>query len=61
MEYTVIKPFTYAGRAFERGQAWEPAGYRVDRQLVTARYVAVVEAAPAPEPKRAPGRPRKEP
>lgn len=55
--YTVAKPFTYAGRTYQRGEVWEPGGYRADKTLIAARFVtaatlpggATMERAEAPE------------
>lgn len=43
--YTVIKPFTYAGRDYARGDGWEPAGHRNDAAIIRARLVQASNAA----------------
>lgn len=61
--YRVIKPFTYAGRDYARGDVWEPAGHRNDDAIIRARLVQASEAVEPPEASAsrvARGRPRKD-
>jgi len=46
MIYKVCRPFTYDGIAYERGDFWEPLGFRTDKAIITAKLVT---SAPEPE------------
>lgn len=43
MTFIVIKPFTYAGKDFARGDTWEPGGYRNDRAMINSRMVVLIQ------------------
>lgn len=45
INYSVAKPFIYAGKAFQRGDVWEPQGFRNDQAMIRARMV--IETTPA--------------
>lgn len=56
MDYVAAKAFTYAGKAYARGDVWEPSGARVDKLLIAQRTVVAPEQIAPAEPKKLRGR-----
>lgn len=54
VDYQVVKPFTYDGREYKPGEAWQPGGTRRDAQIVAARYVRAIERMMELEPEAPP-------
>lgn len=46
--YIAIKAFTYAGRDYQRGDVWEPQGFRNDDAMISGRFVVAREEPTEP-------------